>query len=260
MRRDIIELAFLAGYNGAHIAPSLSIVEILAVLYHYFLNYDITNHFWELRDRFILSKGHGALALYTALKSCGIITKEMLYTFEKNGGLLPGQPCKNIEIGIEYSSGSLGMGLSYGVGLALAAKKAKLNYKVFVLLGDGECNEGMIWEAAMSASKFKLDNLVVIVDKNNLQSDGVTFDILPIDLKAMWDACGWDHIKINDGNEVDCVYASLDKIMYPTSRPTVFIAQTVKGKGISFMENNNQWHHSVLTKENYEKALNELSC
>ncbi|MFH1618989.1 MAG: transketolase [bacterium] len=257
MRRNVIELAFNAGPNGAHLGPSLSLIELTAVLYAGVLKYDPKNPAWENRDRFILSKGHGALGWYAALEAAGIITREQLYTFEQNNGSLPGQPSKNIDLGIEFSSGSLGLGLSYGVGLAIAARKRNSDYKTYVLLGNGECNEGSVWEAAMSAVNFKLSNIVAIIDANGMQSDGRSCDIMKNDLASIWKGFGWEVRVVDDGHNVEQIYDAFLSTGQPDV-PVVIIAKTVKGKGISFMENNTDWHHNCLSQEQYSSALAEL--
>jgi transketolase len=228
----------------------------MATLYGSVMNYDTKNPFWENRDRFILSKGHGSLGYYTALAECGFFTIDELYTFEENGGFLPGQPVMNIEKGIECSSGSLGLGLSFGVGFALSAKKRNFNFKTYVLLGDGECNEGTVWEAAMSASHFNLNNLIAIIDDNKMQSDGNSTDVLNMrSFAEKWSSFGWEAVEL-DGHDVRALHESLTQ--YKGEKPLVIIANTVKGKGISFMEANIDWHHGQLTKSLYERAMNEL--
>jgi transketolase len=257
MRKNVIKLAFHAGPNGAHIAPSLSLIELTAVLYGGVLNYDVKNPVWERRDRFILSKGHGALGWYTALEAAGIITTDQLYTFERNGGFLPGQPSKNQEWGIEFSSGSLGLGLSYGEGLAIASRLKGLDYKTYVLMGDGECNEGSVWEAAMSAAHYKLQNLIVLIDANGMQSDGSSCAVMQNDMAAIWKGFGWEVRVVENGHDSRGIY---DALVTPaqTECPIAIIARTIKGKGISFMENNNEWHHGRLSLVQYKAALAEL--
>ena len=220
---------------------------------------DPRNPGWPDRDRFILSKGHGSLGYYTALTEAGFITKEQLFTFEENAGSLPGQPSLNMEMGIEFSSGSLGMGLALGGGVALAGKKQNRNFNVYVLLGDGECNEGSVWEAAMSASHYHLDNLVAIVDCNKMQSDGPTHTIMNMgDLAAKWSSFGFTPFAV-DGHNVAALYDTLVIASEPKEgRPTVVIANTVKGKGVSFMENDNTWHHNRLVQAQYDTAMSEL--
>ena len=255
MRRNIIQLAYNGGNNGAHIAPSLSIVEILATLYLTAMKLNKENKADENRDRFILSKGHGGLGYYTALHEAGLISKEELYSFEHNGGEFPGQPSKNINKGIDYSGGSLGMGLSYGIGLALSAQKKQATYNVFVLMGDGELNEGIVWEGAMLAAHLNVSNLTVIVDRNGMQSDGMSKDILSIKIDKIWEAYGWHVITCNGHDVLSLLNAFAKKSV---DRPRVIIAETIKGKGVSFMENNNEWHHNRLSKDQFALAMKEL--
>jgi len=257
MRKKALELALSAGNNGAHLGSGLSIIEIMAVLYGGIMKIDPKNPRWEERDRFILSKGHGTLGYYTALAEAGLISFEELLTFEKNGGFLPGQPVMNMDKGIEFSSGSLGHGLSLGVGVALAGKKRGLDYKVYVLMGDGECNEGSVWEAAMAAKHYKLSNLIAIIDANDMQSDGARCDIMAADYETIWKGFGWD-VATADGHNVSSLYETL-RAGTRTDIPRAIIARTIKGKGVSFMENNNEWHHNRLTLAQYEAAVKELN-
>ncbi len=258
MRINALKMAYLTGSNGAHLGGSFSFIEILATLYCGIIKFKPKNPTWTNRDRFILSKGHGSLAHYAALESSGIINEEKLLTFEQNGGALPCTSSFNPDIGIEYANGTLGFGLSYAVGLALASKKSGVPYHVFALLGDGECNEGSVWEAAMSAPHFKLSNITAIVDLNAFQSDGKTCDVLNINLENMWKGFGWDVIIVKDGHNIDQL---LDAFEQPCieGKPRVIIAHTIKGKGVSFMENNNEWHHNYLSKEMFDAAMKELS-
>ena len=258
MRRNALTMAHMAGSNGAHLGAGLSIIEIMSTLYNGVMFYDLQNPFSPDRDRFILSKGHGALGYYTALSSAGIISEEQLFTFEKNGGDFPGQPRKNLDLGIEFSGGSLGLGLSYGVGMALAGKKRAMKYNVFVLVGDGEINEGSVWEAAMSAVHFELQNLTVIVDANGMQSDGKTTEIMSNRLPEIWSGFGFNTVLVQDGHSIEELYDAFTSI-FDNGMPKVIIANTVKGKGISFMENNNEWHHGVLNKEKYDLAMSEVT-
>lgn len=260
MRRNVIELAFKAGPNGAHLGSGLSIVELTATLYGGILRLDPRDPGWPNRDRFILSKGHGSLGYYTALSEAGFITREQLYCFEEDGGDLPGQPSMKQIFGIEFSSGSLGLGLSLGIGSALAGRKRGQDYSVFVLMGDGEMNEGSVWEAAMAAAHYKLGRIVVIIDQNGMQSDGCNASIMSIDLESMWKGFGWQTV-IVDGHDIESIYYSLEKAgRQREASPLAIIAKTVKGKGVSFMENNNEWHHNVLTKARYEAAVAELEA
>jgi transketolase len=257
MRRKALDLAFSAGNNGAHVGSGLSIIEIMATLYGGVMKIDPQNPRWEERDRFILSKGHGTLGYYPALAEAGLITEDELSTFEKNGGFLPGQPVMNVDKGIEFSSGSLGHGLSLGVGVAIAGKKRGQDFRVFVLMGDGELNEGSVWEAAMAARHYKLSNLVAIVDANDMQSDGPRCDIMAADYEAVWKGFGWD-VEVVDGHDIPRLYATLSAVNL-SDTPRVIIARTVKGKDVSFMENNNEWHHNRLTQAQYDAAINEIN-
>lgn len=259
MRKNVLTLALAAGNNGAHLGPSLSIIEIMATLYGGIMKVDAKDPEWIERDRFILSKGHGALGYYTALAEAGFITLEELNTFEKNGGDLPGQPTMNMKKGIEFSSGSLGLGLSLGVGVALSGKKRKKDFRTYVLLGDGECNEGTVWEAAMAASHFRLDNLVVIIDHNKMQSDGVCNSVMAMsDMENKWTSFGFKAYTV-DGHNIPEIYRTLKSTSnQQEGKPIVVIANTVKGKGVSFMENNGEWHHNRLDQEQYQLALSEI--
>lgn len=251
MRRNIIIRSFEAGANGAHIAPSLSCVDILCALYGEVMRYDVSDFKNASRDRFILSKGHAGLALYTALCEFGIISQEQYASFEKNGGYFAGQPSKNISVGIEYSGGTLGLGLSYGIGLAQTIGQNR----VYVLLGDGECNEGSVWESAMFAGFHKIKNLTVVVDCNKMQSDGNCEDILTFDIANMFQSCGFRVTECN-GHDVDALITALTA--EHDSNPLTVIAHTVKGKGIPFMENMREWHHARLTEKQKNEALSLL--
>lgn len=256
MRRNIIELAWRAGAKGAHLAPSLSIADIMAVLYTRVLKIDPQNPKWPDRDRFLLSKGHGALGCYVAMHEAGVISKEDLFSFETDGGLFPGQPSKHLSKGIEYSGGSLGLGLSYGAGLALSARLNGAAYRTYVLMGDGELNEGSVWESVMFAKQQGLSNLTAIVDRNNMQSDGFCRSIIGCDVESVWRGYGWE-VVCCDGHDSEALEEAFQR--NDTGDPKVVIAETVKGKGISFMENAPEWHHSRLTEEQYKNAMSELS-
>ena len=260
MREHALQMAFSAGANGAHLGGGLSMMDIMATIYGGILHHDPKNPEWEERDRFILSKGHGVLAYYTALAESGFFPVEDLKKFELNGEFLPGHPVMNLKKGIECSGGSLGMGLSLGVGIALAGKMRNKLYRTFVLMGDGECNEGSVWEAAMSASHFHLTNLIAIIDKNNLQYDGCCSDIMNMDdLKAKWESFGW-RVTETDGHNIKELYDAFSRCSSSFElKPHVIIAHTIKGKGISFMENNAAWHHSRLSQKQYDLALAEVS-
>ena len=257
VKKNILEMALAAGASSAHFGGALSIVEIISILFAHQMKIDKKNVNWEKRDRFILSKGHACLAYYAALCEIGYISKDELKTFEKNDTNLLGHPVRNTKLGIDFSNGSLGMGLSLGIGVALSSKKRKLNFNVYVILGDGECNEGSVWEAAMAAPNFKLDNLYVIIDKNNFQQTGSNKEIMSVEnLKDKWSSFGWHAIEL-DGHNIEDLFEFF-KNSQKIKKPKAIIANTVKGKGFSFSENNNQWHHSVLTKSLYEKAIKEI--
>ena len=257
VRKNILEMAVSAGAGSAHFGGALSITEIVSTLFAHQMKIDKKNPKWEERDRFILSKGHACLAYYAALCEIGYISKEELKTFEKNDTNLLGHPVANRNLGIDFSNGSLGMGLSLGIGVAIASKKKKKNFDVYVIVGDGECNEGSIWESAMAAPHFKLDNLYVVIDKNNFQQTGSNEEIMNVaNLKDKWSSFGWHTVEL-DGHNIEELYNFFNKGK-TINKPKAIIANTVKGKGFSFSENNNDWHHSILSKSFYEKAMNEL--
>lgn len=257
IRRDIIKVGFECG-ESAHFGGGLSIVDLLGVLYEKHLRFDTTNPTWPERDVFILSKGHGVLGYFATLKNVGFMSDEVFSTFQQNGSDLIAHPVLNLEIGIESSNGSLGQGLSFGSGIALAAKKKRQTRKIYVLMGDGECNEGSVWEAAMFAAQQQLDNLIAIVDVNGYQNDGATSTVSgQSDMSAKWAAFGWHVIEVDghDETEIDLAYTKASEL---SDKPIAIVANTVKGKGVSFMENNNDWHHNRLTQNNYELAMQEL--
>lgn len=256
MRHKILEISHACNLS-AHLGGGLSMVEIMAVLYGRVLRYEKGNPRWAGRDRFILSKGHGVLGFFSALLAAGLISEETYKTFQTNESDLIAHPVMNLDLGIESSNGSLGQGLSMGVGIALAGKKKQADFRVFVYMGDGECNEGSVWEAVMSAAQLKLDNLTAVVDYNKLQSDGDSRQIMDLaDLAGKFRAFGWDVREI-DGHDLDQVVGAFEAPR-EAGKPRVLVAHTVKGKGVSFMENNNEWHHNRLTKVHYEQALGEL--
>lgn len=255
LRVDLLKMGFAAGASGSHLGGSLSLVEVMAALYFDVMTFDARQPMMPTRDRLIFSKGHGVMAQYAALKQIGLITQEELALFKSPSSKLYAHPSMNPALGIEFSSGSLGQGLSLGVGVALALRmKKNTTSRVFVILGDGECNEGSVWEAITSAAHFRLHNLIAIVDKNDLQYDGKTEDIQTMDhLGQKWKNFGWDVAEV-DGHDVSQLIAALRS---NTDKPLVVIAQTVKGKGVSFMENNPQWHNGILTKRLFDQAMGE---
>ena len=258
LRKNILFAAYNAGAKSAHIGGALSIVEIVASLFGQIMKLNPAKPLDPNRDRFILSKGHACLALYSALVEKGYFKREELKNFEKSGSFLLGHPVMNRDKGIEFSTGSLGMGLSLGIGVAYAGKRKGMNYSTYIVLGDGECNEGSVWEGVMSAPHLKLDNLTVIVDKNNLQQTGKNEDILNLgNLAEKWKSFGWNTHEV-DGHDVGELLDTF-KNKDQNQKPTAIIANTIKGKGFGFSENNNDWHHTVLTKKNYDIALKELN-
>tara|TARA_A100000164_G_C21915865_1_gene778176 strand:- start:1263 stop:2102 length:840 start_codon:yes stop_codon:yes gene_type:complete len=258
VRKKILEMSFNAGSASAHIGGALSSSDIISVIFSEHMKYDKSQTKWEKRDRFILSKGHACLAYYAALNQIGVLSDKELISFEKDDSDLAGHPVKNLDKGIEFSTGSLGMGLSIAVGLGIAFKRKEAKNKVFVIMGDGECNEGSNWEAFMTASHYNLDNLVVFIDKNNFQQTGNCEEILNLDnlskkLKSF--NCFSQEI---DGHDHNQIFKAIDNNLN-TNKPNVIVANTIKGKGINFFENKNEWHHSVLSKKAYEEALESLN-
>lgn len=252
LRKRIVDLAFKAGKNGSHLGGCLSLVEILEAV---FSIYKRDEDDLENRDRLILSKGHGALALYCALEQKGFLTTDEIETFESNGTDYFAHAKRNVSKGVEFSGGSLSLGLSYAVGVALACKAKGLHNRIYTIVGDGECDEGLVWESLMAASKYQLDNLVVIVDCNGLQSDGFTKDVMDTSqLSEKFTAFGFE-VEVVDGHDVDALTTVLRK---RGNLPHAIIAQTVKGKGLSFVENNPKWHHGVLTQALLDQAKEEL--
>jgi len=251
MRHDIFRMGLKTGLNGAHFGGGLSLVEIMAVLYRSVLRVNPEKPRWPERDRFILSKGHGAMAYYAALKQVGFVTNEELMTFKSNHTFLYGHPSMNPDKGIEFSSGSLGLGLALGVGTAMGLRKRDNHApRVFVLMGDGECGEGSVWESAASASHFGLSNLVAIIDKNGMQYDGPTKDVLNMDgMAEKWESFGWQAQTV-DGHNLTELLDAFDNL---GGKPSVIVANTIKGKGVSYMENNPAWHHNRLTQAQFEE-------
>jgi transketolase len=254
-RHAMVESLICAGCG--HPGGAFSSVDVMIALYFEVMNIDPQKPLWDKRDRFILSKGHSSVALYSVLSLRGFFNRQMLLTFRQDGSALSGHPDMHKVPGIEMSTGSLGHGLSVGVGLALAAKMDKKGYKTFVLLGDGETQEGSIWEAAMSASHYKLDNLIGIVDRNKIQIDGFTEDVMSLEpYKAKWQAFGWNVREI-DGHSIQKTIATLKAAPFKKGKPSLIISNTVKGKGISFMENKPEWHGKPLNGEYAKRAKEE---
>ena len=256
IRKDIITEVFNA--KSGHPGGSLSIADIMTVLYFDELNIDEKNPRWEDRDRLVLSKGHCAPALYAALAERGYFEKEKLVSLRKLDSNLQGHPNMNDVPGVDMSTGSLGQGLSAANGMAISAKLDNKNYRVYCILGDGEIQEGQVWEAAMSSNKFKLDNLCIIVDNNNLQIDGTTeevMDLKPIDEK--FKSFGFNVIKI-DGHDYTQIKDAFKQAKETKGKPTCIIAKTIKGKGVSFMENQAGWHGKAPNEEQYNQAMSEF--
>jgi len=255
VRRDIVTMTHDA--MSGHPGGSLSETEFLVALYFNKLRVDPKKPDWPDRDRFILSKGHACPALYSVLAELGFFPKKELKGFRKINSLLQGHADKKIP-GVEMSAGSLGQGISFGIGVAFAGKLDKRDYNVYVLIGDGELQEGQIWEAAMTASHHKLDNLVVILDKNKLQNDYFVDKTKHIDpIEEKWKSFGWHVIRV-DGHDFNQILKALDDVEKIKGKPKIIIADTVKGKGVSFMENNPDFHGKAPDDEEYEKALKEL--
>lgn len=256
IRKDIIEMTNAAG--SGHPGGSLSAADILTVLYFDRMNIDPENPKLENRDKFILSKGHAAPVLYSALARRGYFSPDELLNLRKMGSMLQGHPDMKGIPGVEMSTGSLGQGFSASIGMALASKLNNQSSRIYVLLGDGEINEGLVWEAAMSAAHYKLDNLTAILDYNGLQIDGKNEDVMnpnPVDEK--WMSFGWNVITI-DGHNFEEIINAFNEAEKTNGKPTMIIAKTVKGKGVSFMENEASWHGTAPKDDDKERALSEL--
>jgi transketolase len=257
LRRHVITMIATAG--SGHPGGSLSAADIVTALYFKVMRHDPKNPQWPDRDRFVLSKGHAAPILYAALAECGYFPVEELSTLRKLGSRLQGHTDRTLTPGVEMSAGSLGQGLSYGIGMALAGRLDKKNYRVYVLLGDGECDEGQVWEAAMFSPHHKMDNITAIVDHNDLQLDGRVCDIMGLEpLTDKWRAFNWNVLEIN-GHDMGEVLKALKKAGEIKGKPTVIIAHTVKGKGVSFMEGNVDFHGKAPNPQETEQALKELA-
>jgi transketolase len=256
MRIEILKMLTESG--SGHTGGSLSAADIVTALYFYKMRHNPNDPKWRERDRFILSKGHAAPVLYAALALSGYFDPSLLKTLRKIGSPLQGHPCSTKLPGIEISTGSLGQGLSIANGMALGLKMDKLNSRVYCLLGDGETQEGQVWEAAMTASHYKLDNLCAIIDNNGLQIDGQCCDVMSIEpIVNKWEAFGWNVIDIN-GHDMKAVVGALDMAESVKMKPTMIVARTVKGKGVSFFENKVEYHGITPTHEELEMALKEL--
>lgn len=256
IRKEILDM--IAGAHASHVASSYSVVDLLVYLYEQVLKIEPKDPFNSNRDRFILSKGWGVSALYSILANKGFFDKKKLARYCRNGSKLIGAATRNGISGIEATTGSMGHGLPIGVGMAIAGKLQKKDYRVFVLISDGECDEGSTWEAILQAGHHKLDNLVVIVDYNKWQSFGRVKDILDLEpLVKKWEAFKWTAKEI-DGHNFDEISKAFSKIPLTKNKPTVIIAHTVKGRGASVFEDRNEWHYKTPTKKEIEIAKREL--
>ncbi len=255
IRRSILTMVHEA--NSGHVGGSLGAADLLVALYYHLMRHDPRQPDWAERDRFILSKGHCTPVIYAVLADCGYFPKEDLATFRRPGSHLQGHPYQPKTPGIEASTGTLGLGLSTAVGMALGAKLRGQTQRYYVLCGDGEIQEGQIWEAAMFANKYKLDNLIGIVDRNYLQTDGYSEAVMPLDpLRPKWESFGWLVFDI-DGNDFNQIIETV-KTAQKAEQPVMIIANTIKGKGVSFMENEAVWHGTPPGLEDYKKAMAEL--
>ena len=256
MRLHAMDMALAAGNRGAHVSGSLSCIEIYAVLYGAVLNYDLDNPFWNDRDRFIAGKEHARLAEYPARAEMGFYSPDVLNSYEQNDGLLVGHQLKK-ELGVEYGSMSLGMEMSFAVGKAIIAKQTEQKYHIYCLLGDAECEEGPVWEAFIAAAHYKLDNLTVIIDRNRMSVDGNTEELMAQrDMQKKMEAFGFESVTV-DGHDI---HQLLDALQHkPEGKPYAIIAETTKGKGVSFIENNKTWHQAVLNEKQYQQAVEEIN-
>ena len=257
VRVDALKMTTAAG--SGHPGGSMSMADVLAVLYYNRMRIDPANPRWADRDRFVLSKGHCCPGLYAVLGHLGFFPTSEFERLRKMGGLLQGHADMKVP-GCDFSAGSLGMGLSFGHGVALAARVDGRDYRTYVMMGDGECQEGQVWEAAMAAAHYKTDNLTAILDLNGIQIDGFTRDVKNLEpIGEKWRAFGWHVIEIN-GHDYEAIEKAFDEAEAVKGRPTIVIAHSVKGKGVSWMENNKEFHGRSLTPEELKKALAELGA
>lgn len=256
LRQKTFETIYHAG--GGHYGGSLSAIEIMTVLYYDAMKLRPQEPEWEERDRFILCKGHAGPPLYVILADQGFISSDRLEELDKNGGSLPKHVDRLKVQGIDYSSGPLGQGLSVACGMASAAKLDKKDLYVYALMGDGELDEGQVWEAAMTASHYQLDHLIAIVDRNRNQIDGSTETVMALEpLEEKWKAFGWN-VQVVDGHDTKALKSAIETAKAAKGKPNVIIANTIKGKGISFMENQYTWHSGQITQEQFQQGLKDL--
>lgn len=256
VRRSILTMVYEA--NSGHVGGSLGAADIVVALYYHLMRHNPRDPRWPERDRFILSKGHCSPVIYAVLADCDYFPVDDLKTFRRPGTHLQGHPYQPKTPGIEASTGTLGLGISTGVGMALGAKLKRESQYYYILCGDGEIQEGQVWEAAMFANKYQLDNVIAFVDRNYLQTDGNSEDIMPLDpLIPKWEAFGWRTFEI-DGNDLRQIISTVEEAKALRGAPTMIIARTTKGKGVSFMENEVVWHGTPPNREQYELAMREL--
>ena len=256
IRRDVVEMVYRTG--DGHPSPSFSAADIIAALYFHCMRIDPDRPDWEDRDRFVLSKGHACPALYSALARRGYFSVDELTTLRYLHTNLQGHPYEPKTVGLDATTGSLGNGVSIGLGMALAARIRREDYQVYVVTGDGELGEGLIWESAMAAGHLKVSNLTVIIDNNNYQSGGTVEEITgPYPIAEKWAAFGW-HTKAIDGHDMSQIVEAVDQARTVEDRPSVIIAKTTKGQGLSFMVGDNSWHKRVYTDDEYKQAMIEL--
>jgi transketolase len=258
IRSSILTMVHQA--NSGHIGGSFSATELVVGLYYNIMRHDPAHPTWPERDRFILSKGHCAPIIYAVLADCGYFPKEDLAHFRRPGSHLQGHPYQPKTAGVEASTGTLGLGLSTALGMALGGKLRKQSHYYYVLCGDGEMQEGQIWEAALFGNKYQLDNVIAFVDRNYLQTDGNTEDVMPLNpLPEKWRAFGWNVFEM-DGHDFEQIFETVELARKSQGKPTMIIANTIKGKGVSFMENQAEWHSGPPTMEQYVRALEELNA
>lgn len=256
IRKEIVSMVYRA--NSGHVGGSLGATDLLVALYYHLMQHDPKNPLWQERDRFILSKGHCTPVIYAILADCGYFPKSDLLNFRRPGSHLQGHPYQPKTPGIEASTGTLGLGISTGLGMALAAKTKGQKQHYYILCGDGEIQEGQVWEAAMFAHKYKLDNVIGFVDRNYLQTDGNSEDIMPLEpLVPKWESFGWEVFVIDGHNYAEIINTVIQA--KTINKPVMIIAKTIKGKGVSFMENKVEWHGTPPGKDEYLQAMSELT-
>jgi len=257
IRRTIVEMVHRA--SSGHVGGSLGAADLVVALYYHVMRHDPARPRWPARDRFILSKGHCTPVLYAVLADCGYFPRGDLQSFRRPGSHLQGHPYHPKTPGVEASTGTLGLGISTGLGMALAAKLKGEPQRYFIVCGDGEMQEGQVWEAALFGSKYRLDNVVAFVDRNFQQTDGDSEKVMPLEpLAAKWEAFGWDTREV-DGHDFEAIVGSVEAALATRGRPSMVVARTTKGKGVSFMEGNMKWHGTPPDDEECARALKELS-